>query len=140
MYEVSANAVVGIKVDRNKFYANKLVRNCSHVFPKEFPNPDYCPFCGNKSFRSLRSPIPEFNEFNMTINTLPVFATNGANKEFIVGSSTPKVSRDSYDKFAYMNLMGYENLINLKNIFKEKLEPIGLWNETFGIYVVIYDF
>jgi hypothetical protein len=127
--------LVGVEVDPNKLWIPSRTRNCSCVVPY-MDSFNYCPNCGKEVFRKDTIKKPELKEtlndafpFGEEIVGCPVIYSTNRERAFIA-YQVQEVKNGAIG-------IGEMDFQLCKKYMKDKLEPLGLWNENhFGIWGV----
>ncbi len=143
-----AAAIIGCRIDRSRIFLPERVKRCEH--PSD-GNAKFCSRCGQKMWKSVNKPIPQYDINDNTIGGLKVFGDDYDDHVFVAGSF---VSVDQYggshhpyaiiDAPVEMLTVGSAAACGESGLAHTRLRkvliPLGLWDdgEQFGIWVVMW--
>lgn len=128
--------IVGCEVDEKKLKVPKRVRNCKCKVDN-IESAEYCPKCGAAAWYEGYDPVEGINEdedrfFDFDI----VHNTDDRNCWLAIRM---KEVGDSEGCFDAVMLETPDDLSDLRKEMKDKLGPLGLWDEKkFGVWAIQY--
>lgn len=138
----SSYAVIGVKIDPKKLVITEKVRNCSCEV-KNIEKKKFCSSCGKKVFVEEDTYIPQYDDdahkkdfpFYYSLCGFPLIYNTDNIDAFVAFICC---ECDDYNDNPFSDLSNI-NIEEVKTKMREKLEPMGLWNEeNFGLWAVQY--
>ena len=137
-----AYAVIGLKIDPTKLYKEIKIRNCDCTLPEDNKF-TFCPHCGQKVYQIENHPIDEVDDSNSkdTLCGYPIiYGTDRETAYVAIYHSAISTYAGTLlcDKNSYFSQFPY-NIEDKKNEMKNKLGPLGFWDEKmFGLWAVLF--
>lgn len=139
--DVSAFALIGIKILREKLEVKNRVKNCEHSVPE---HAQFCPTCGKRAFRTEKSYIPavvENEDYQSFLGDFRIIGINDGDpekKHLFLGFSVETGSHRSFEVEAFGKL---PDLVTLRARLLEVTKKYDLMSEEmfdkkFGLYAL----
>jgi len=143
----SSYAFIGVKIDDSKLRTTKKSRSCGHII-KDIDKENFCGTCGKRIWNFEEVPIPQFNTEENDWEEFPIGHSLCGYAVLYHGSDygpsgtyvAIEVVKDDHhiDEHDENMIKIPEDIDALKIEMKNKLEPLGFWDEkTFGLWSVL---
>lgn len=127
----SGFAAIGIEIDCGKLIGSvELVRAFPHEYPEDIK---FCPNTGRKLWLQRETNIKEYDSHKNTLCGLPLRGTTEDGRTVVCIATVEADATEG--EFGFTKI---PDLAVAKNQLREKLEPLGLWDEgSFGLYSLL---
>lgn len=138
-YDATACLVLGVRVSpellKSKLYVSEKRRSCNCTV--EAPSSKFCPDCGAPVWEETKRPIEDYCENERMLSRFKLVTASSMDRdpEYIAFSVYEASAREHA-----LSRIDEIKIDHVKQIMKEVLEPLGLWDESkFGLHLFLYE-